>query len=119
MKSILVIEDNPLNRELVVDLLEADGFRVLAADSGEAGLELARQHRPDLILLDLSLPRLDGFAVAGMLKSDPVMCSIPVVAVSANTRYEDRKLAEEAGFIGFMSKPIDVLTFSRALSHWL
>ena len=96
-QTILVVEDNPLNRELVVDLLEGAGYTVLQADEGAGLLERVKAGQPGLILLDLQLPGLDGVTLARQLKADPATREIPVLAMTAYARLEDQERAMEAG----------------------
>ena len=90
-QTILVVEDNPLNRELVVDLLEGAGYTVLQADEGVGLLERVKAGQPGLILLDLQLPGLDGVTLARQLKADPATREIPVLAMTAYARLEDQE----------------------------
>ncbi|MBS2033340.1 response regulator [bacterium] len=108
---ILVVEDNPLNQELVTDLLEMSGHTVIPADSGESALELARSQTPDLILMDVSLPGKDGLAVTAELKADPRTRAIPVIAVTAHSMVKDRERIMASGCDGYVTKPIDAQTF--------
>ena len=103
---ILVIEDNSANLELMVYLLEAFGYEALTALDGERGLDLARSENPDLILCDVHLPKLDGYEVAARLKSDPRLCRIPLVAVTALAMVGDRNRVLAAGFDAYIAKPI-------------
>lgn len=116
---VLVIEDTPLNLELAIDLLEAAGYVAIGATSAEAGLDLARIERPDLILMDLSLPRMDGLAATRALKADPTTRDIPVVALSARAMPEDREQALAAGCAGYLTKPIDTRAFGPRIGAFL
>jgi CheY-like chemotaxis protein len=115
MKTILIVEDVELNRDLLVQLLE-DEFRLLVATDGEAALQAAADARPDLILMDLSLPRLDGWEATRRLKADPSLASIPVIALSAHAMktHEDRALA--AGCDAYLTKPIDEALLFAAIA---
>lgn len=104
---ILVIEDNCVNRELVTDVLEANGFTVTQAPTAEEGLRLARELLPDLILMDISLPGMDGLAATRALKADPATSCLPVIALTAHVMRGDEAIALEAGCDGYLSKPID------------
>lgn len=115
MKTVLVIEDELLVQDLFVTLLESAGLKVLAADDGQQGVDLALQHRPDLVLSDLSLPRLDGFQVVEQLRAE----GLRVVAVTAHSRADDLKKIEAAGFTGYLPKPINVSTFVKLVEQWL
>src|SRR5262249_59911264 len=109
---ILVIEDNAENRYLVTFLLEKHGHQVVTAESGPLGLELAARVRPDLILLDVQLPGMDGHAVARALKGDPDLRHIPIVAVTSYAMVGDREKCLTAGAEGYIEKPINPETFA-------
>jgi|ERR1043166_1120388 CheY-like chemotaxis protein len=119
MKTVLVIEDNPLNMELVVDLLEANGCRVLQAASAEEGLNLARENSPDLVLMDLSLPGMDGLAATRVLKSDPDTRKLTIIALTAHAMRGDQNNALAAGCDGYLSKPIDVKSFASRIDWFI
>ena len=116
---ILVVEDHPLSRELVVDLLEPEGYEVLQAQSAEEGLQLAREQRPDLILMDFRLPGMNGIDAARSLKSDPATEKIPVVLLTAHIpgRREELELLESCA--GFVNKPLDIRKFPVAIAGFL
>lgn len=116
---ILLIEDNPMNLELATDLLEAAGFKVMSAQTGEAGIKLAREMQPALILMDLSLPGMDGIEATRALKSDARTRSIPVVAVTAHAMKGDEQKALAAGCEGYVTKPIDTRTFCTVVREHL
>jgi two-component system cell cycle response regulator DivK len=116
---VLLVEDNIDNFELVKLLLERAGHQVLGARNGQQALELARQEHPDLILMDLSLPGLDGWAAGRKLKDDPQTASIPLFALTAHTLPGDRKRALESGYDGFISKPIDLKAFPDKIAKAL
>lgn len=109
--SVLLVEDNPRNLKLARDVLEHAGFRVTAVTTGEEVLPAARACRPDVILMDLQLPGIDGHAALGRLRADPATAGIPVVAVSAFAMQADRDRALGSGFDGYLSKPISVRDF--------
>jgi CheY-like chemotaxis protein len=111
MSRILVIEDNSANLELVTYLLTAFGHQTIAARDGEAGIAAALASSPDLILCDLAMPKLDGFAVARRLKSESTTKAIPLIAVTASAMVGDRDKVVAAGFDGYIRKPIDPETF--------
>ncbi len=113
---VLVVEDNEDNLQLVRFLLERTGYIVLAARNGREGLEVARQELPNLILMDLSLPEMDGWEAAKELKSDSRTACIPLLALTAHTLPGDRKRAFSLGFDGYISKPIDVGRFSEYIA---
>jgi two-component system cell cycle response regulator DivK len=115
---VLIVEDNAKNLKLVRDLLEYHGFQTLVADSAEAGIALAREAAPDLILMDIELPGMDGVAALRELRSRPDTAAIPVVALTASAMQADRQRFTEAGFDGYLVKPIDVKAFpSQVRSH--
>jgi two-component system cell cycle response regulator DivK len=105
---ILVVEDNPLNLKLVRDVLGAAGYEVVAATSGEEGLRMARERPPDLVLMDLQLPGIDGTETMRRLRKGPVADEVPVIAVTAFAMAEDQVNAARAGFDGYIEKPISV-----------
>jgi len=108
---ILLIEDNEQNRYLATFLLERSGHEVVQAGSGPEGLSLAARVHPDLILLDIQLPGMDGHAVARALKSDPALRAIPIVAVTSYAMVGDREACIAAGASGYIEKPINPETF--------
>jgi two-component system cell cycle response regulator DivK len=116
---ILLIEDNPENRYLVTFLLEQHGHEVIAAESGHRGLELAAKVRPDLILLDIQLPGMDGHAVARAIKSDPHLQHIPIVAVTSYAMVGDQEKCFAAGAKGYIEKPINPETFVAEIERFL
>lgn len=119
-KAILIVEDIALNRDLLAQLLE-DEHRLLFADDGIAALERAAADTPDLILMDLSLPRMDGWEATRRLKADPALARIPVVALSAHAMRDDVERARACGCDDFLSKPVDekllFTTIARHLDH--
>ena len=116
---ILIIEDNPLNMELAADLLEAAGFHVLQAPTAERGIQLARSLLPDLILMDTSLPGMDGLQATKMLKADRATQHIPVISLTANAMKGDEETARAAGALAYVTKPIDTRTFVADISRFL
>jgi CheY-like chemotaxis protein len=106
MKRILVIEDHELNMDLLVQLLE-DDYEVLTARDGAAGLEMALAERPDLILMDLSLPVIDGWEVARRLKAQSSVSKVPVIALTAHAMRGDEEKARECGCDEYLTKPLD------------
>ncbi len=103
---ILVVEDNPINLDLVVQLLE-DDYDVLTAEDGETGVELARQEKPDLILMDFSLPQQNGWQACQAIRGAGVHSKVPIVALTAHAIKGDREKALAAGFDDYVTKPID------------
>ena len=116
---ILLIEDNEQNRYLVTFLLEQRCHEVVPAASGPLGLELATKVSPDLIILDIQLPGMDGYAVARALKSDPRLKSIPIVAVTSYAMVGDREKVLAAGAEGYIEKPINPETFVAEVERFL
>ena len=116
---LLLIEDNENNRYLATFLLEARGYEVLHAADGAAGLALAAQCEPALILLDIQWPEMDGHEVARRLKADPALAAIPIVAVTSYAMLRDRQLALAAGCQGYIEKPIDPETFVDTVESYL
>ncbi len=117
MKTVLIVEDLELNRELLAQLLEDDHRLVFAAD-GVAALERAAETRPDLILMDLSLPRMDGWEATRRLKADRTLSHIPVIVLSAHAMSGDEERARACGCDDFLTKPIDeILLFEKIARH--
>jgi two-component system, cell cycle response regulator DivK len=116
---VLLVEDNEVNRYLAQFVLERAGLRVHVAADGEEALQLARAHRPDLILMDLRLPVLDGFEATRRLKADPELASIPVLALSAQTMAQDRERALAVGCAAHLEKPIDPACFAAQVRAFL
>jgi two-component system, cell cycle response regulator DivK len=106
--TVLVVEDNPLNLKLMRDVLGHAGYRVLEATDGERGIALAREQRPDLVLMDVQLPGIDGVEALGRLRADPDTAGIPVVALTAFAMKDDRERLLAAGFDGYVEKPVSV-----------
>jgi CheY-like chemotaxis protein len=116
---ILIMEDDDDTQGMVRFLLEYKGYDVLVAKDGRHGLEIAHQEKPDLILLDLAMPELDGWSVAHKLKEDPETKAIPVIAVTAYTMSSDRRKALNAGCDGFIGKPMNVPEFIAEVEKFL
>ncbi len=108
MKKILLIEDNEMNREMLARRLQKRGFEMLLAEDGLIGVDQARQGKPDLILMDMSLPNLDGWDASRQLKADPATAAIPIIALTAHAMAEDREKALAAGCDEFETKPVDL-----------
>lgn len=106
MKKIMIVEDVEFNKDLLVQLLE-DDYEIVTADDGAAGLALAAQEKPDLILMDLSLPVIDGWEATRRLKADPVLTDIPVIALTAHAMHGDEERARACGCDDYIAKPID------------
>lgn len=108
MKKILVADDRAISRELVRSVLESCGYEVYEAADGVEALEQAHQVHPDVIILDLQMPRLDGFGVVSELRRDPAFDHVPVMALTASAMTGDRERALSSGFTGYVAKPIRV-----------
>jgi two-component system cell cycle response regulator DivK len=107
-RKILLVEDNEMNRDMLKRRLERRGYHVLVAVDGRQGLEMAASESPDLILMDMSLPELDGWEAARRLKTDPRLRSIPLIALTAHAMSGDREKAMEAGCNDYDTKPVDL-----------
>ena len=116
---ILVVEDNALNLELVTDLLEAAGFIVCHAHTAEEAFHAARELPPDLVLMDISLPGLDGLAATRALRAEPATRHLTIIALTAHAMKGDEALALEAGCDGYLAKPINTRTFVAYLSAFI
>lgn len=116
---VLYIEDNFENRVLVRRILAAEGYRVLEAAQADKGLEIARREKPDLIIMDINLPNLDGLSLTSMMKDDSELADIPVVALTANVMKGDRERTLAAGCDGYIQKPIDIDEFPRQIARYL
>jgi len=114
---ILVIEDNPINLELITYLLKSFSYTVLSATNGDEGIDLAHSQRVDLIICDVHLPGMDGYQVARRLKEHPVLRNIPLVAVTALAMMGDREKALAAGFNSYISKPIIPENFIKQIEE--
>jgi two-component system cell cycle response regulator DivK len=111
MSLILIVEDNEKNLKLVRDVLQVKGYATIEARSAEDGIELASAHKPDLILMDIQLPGMNGIDALGILRRNPETADIPVVAVTASVMQQDRNKITEAGFNGYVGKPINLKEF--------
>jgi two-component system cell cycle response regulator DivK len=116
---VLLVEDNEVNRYLVRFVLEKGGFRVITAGNGREAIELARLHRPDMILMDIQMPVMDGYEATVQLKADAQLQSIPVVALTAFAMPHEREQAIAAGCAGHIEKPIDTRTFNAQVSAFI
>jgi len=119
MARILVVEDNAPNRKLMLYLLRAFGYTALEARHGAEALTMIRAERPDLVVCDLQMPMMDGFALVAEVRRDPVLAELPMVAVTALALVGDRDRALQAGFDGYIAKPIDPETFVAELRRQL
>jgi len=108
MPMLLLVEDNEMNRDAISRLLERRGFSVLTAEDGEQGLQLCRESRPDLVLVDLGLPGIDGFEVTRQIKADPQTAHIRVIALTARALTSDQEAALASGCDDYDTKPVDL-----------
>jgi two-component system, cell cycle response regulator DivK len=116
MSTILVVEDNPANMTLATFLLESEGHKVVSATDAEAGVALARAQCPDLILMDIQLPGMDGLQATSLLKADEITRRIPVIALTALAMKGDEERIRAAGCDGYIAKPLDYKQFIAAIS---
>lgn len=119
VKRVLIVEDNELNMKLFHDLLEAHGYGTLQTRNGMDALALARDHRPDLILMDIQLPEVSGLEVTRWIKEDPELKSIPIIAVTAFAMKGDEEKIREGGCEDYIAKPISVTKFLEAVQKFL
>src|ERR1044071_3093476 len=118
-KTVLIVEDNELNMKLFHDLLEAHGYNTIGTRNGIEALDLARKHRPDLVLMDIQLPEVSGLEVTKWLKDDAELKAIPVVAITAFAMKGDEERSEEGGCEDYVSKPISIVDFIRTVQKHL
>jgi len=116
---ILIIEDNAKNLKLVRDTLQFHGYATLEAESGEAGIDLAREQHPALILMDVQLPGMDGRAAMKVLKADTGVRHIPIIALTAFAMKSDQESLLAEGFDGYLSKPINIKELPKVVAHYL
>jgi two-component system, cell cycle response regulator DivK len=118
-KTVLIVEDNELNMKLFHDLLEAHGYDIVGTRDGVEVMELARTHRPDLILMDIQLPKVSGLEVTKWIKDDPELRQIPVVAVTAFAMRGDEQRILQGGCEAYLSKPISIAKFMETIRRFL
>lgn len=118
-KTVMIVEDNELNMKLFNDLLEAKGYKTIQTRNGLEALDLAREHNPDLILMDIQLPEISGLEVTKWLKEDDKLHSIPVIAVTAFAMKGDEERIRQGGCEAYISKPISVVTFLETIQSYL
>ncbi|EFO29320.1 response regulator receiver protein [Roseibium sp. TrichSKD4] len=118
-KTVLIVEDNELNMKLFHDLLEAHGYSTLQTRTGIEALDLARQHKPDLILMDIQLPEVSGLEVTKWIKEDEDLASIPVIAVTAFAMKGDEERIRQGGCEAYISKPISVARFLETVRSYI
>ena len=116
-KTVLVVEDNELNMRLFCDLLDAFGFETMQCRDGAKAVELARQHKPDLIVMDIQLPEVSGLDITRWIKDDESIRDIPVLAVTAFAMRADEQRVREAGCEGYLSKPIQMRSFLNTVEE--
>ena len=118
-KTVLIVEDNELNMKLFNDLVETRGHRIVQTRSGIEAVDLARRHRPDLILMDIQLPEVSGLEVTKWIKEDDDLKSIPIIAVTAFAMKGDEEKIREGGCEGYIAKPISVANFLQTVERFL
>ncbi len=117
--TLLIVEDNESNLKLFLAVLMGSEFRVLTATDAERGLQIVRESRPDLVLMDVALPGMDGLSATRILKADPETAGIPVVALTAHAMDGDAERALDAGCSGYLTKPVDTRAFAdRSAAFW-
>ena len=119
MSLILIVEDNEKNLKLVRDVLQVKGYSTLEAGTAEVGIQLAHERKPDLILMDIHLPGMNGIDALKDLRADAATAAIPVIAVTASVMQQDRRQITEAGFDAYVAKPINVNEFLDAVRDTL
>jgi two-component system, cell cycle response regulator DivK len=116
---ILYVEDNPENRMLIRRVLQAEGYQVLEADNAANALKMLQKQQPDLILMDINLPEVDGYTLTNQIKSLPGMDTVPIVALTANVMKGDRERTLNAGCDGYIQKPVDVDTLPSQIHQYM
>ena len=119
MSLVLIVEDNDKNLKLVRDVLQAKGYATIEAVTGEDGVRLATERKPDLILMDIQLPGINGIEALRVLRANPETAAIPAVAVTASVMQQDRKHITEAGFEGYLGKPLNLKEFLETVRAML
>lgn len=118
-KRILIVEDEPRNMKLLRDLLLKIGYEVLEATDGEQGIQVAREGKPDLILMDIMMPKMDGLEATKILKADAATRDIPVMALTSAAMKGDRERTLQAGCDAYIAKPVDIHELLKAIEHFL
>ncbi len=118
-KLILIVEDEPKNLTLLRDLLQVSGYKTIETYDGEQGVELARAKKPDLILMDVQMPKMDGLEATRILKADATTSNIPVLALTSYAMKGDKERILEAGCDGYIAKPIDIKEFLKLVTEYL
>ena len=116
---ILIVEDNPKNLKLIRDLLQFKGYQTIEAETAEAGIDLARERRPALILMDIQLPGMDGREAMKTLKGDAATQEIPIIALTASAMKGDREALLAEGFDGYIAKPIDIKEVPKVVASYV
>jgi two-component system cell cycle response regulator DivK len=119
MGTILIVEDNEKNMKLVRDILRHRGHETLEAVTGEDGVRLARERRPDLVLMDIQLPDIDGIAALGKIRADSALDRVPVLAISASVMPDEQQKIVASGFDAFITKPINLKAFQETVERFL
>ena len=119
MSVILIVEDNEKNLKLVRDVLQVKGYSTLEAGTAEDGVRVAAERKPDLILMDIQLPGMNGIEALKVLRADPATAAIPVIAVTASVMQQDRNQITQAGFDGYIGKPLNIKEFLDAVRNAL
>ena len=119
IKTILVVEDNKLNMKLVRGLIKIGKYNMLEANDAELGIQLIREQMPDLVLMDIQLPGMDGLSATKIIKEDPDLKDIPIVALTSYAMQGDKEKALAAGCTGYIAKPIDTRKFLETVSQYL
>ena len=117
-RQVVVVEDNELNMKLFREVLESSGYRTLEAETGERAVALTTEHRPDLVLMDIHLPDIDGVEALRMLRADERTASVPVLALTAQAMEGDRERFLAAGFDGYLSKPVNIADLLDAVRRY-
>ncbi|MFV0297839.1 MAG: response regulator [Hyphomicrobiaceae bacterium] len=118
-KKVLIVEDNELNMKLFHDLLEAHGYETIQTRNGRDALDLAREHRPSLILMDIQLPEVSGLEVTKWIKDDEALCDIPIIAVTAYAMKGDEERIRQGGCEAYISKPITIAPFLETVRRFI
>ena len=118
-KMVLVVEDNPLNMKLIRSLLQLGDFDMLEAPDAESGIELAKKRKPDLILMDIQRPGMDGLSATQIIRNDPSLKNVPIVAITSYAMHGDEQKAKSAGCSGYIAKPIDTRSFLDTINEYM
>jgi two-component system cell cycle response regulator DivK len=119
MSVILIVEDNEKNMKLVRDVLQFKGYTTIEAVTGTHGVRLAKEHKPDLVLMDIQLPDIDGITALAQLRADPATAKTPVVAVSASVMPDDQQRIIASGFDAYVTKPINIKSFIQTVEQFV